>query len=512
MKKGVCKDDILAAFISIVSLEIIGIFLFFIALEYEEQSWLFPFSGLFSVFTGFFFLYKIATHPYTRFNFLLLISAIYLITIPGGAVNTYLNIEVLDINWVGWLRAYRITNADVIWTFIAFGLFSLFSTIIGFWLQISTTIIDQVYSQTRDYLKNNKKVLFYLNIIVGSIQLFLIGTGVISLQGQDINTTEVNPLLSFILPIICIVVVSSAFYLNEKNAMVSTKEKYIFSFLFFLQIFWFFLCGRRQIIYLVLLAVFGFFYSQKITLKFVLSKAIPIFIVLIITVQAINFYQMLRVAGVVQMLTGKKKASFGEIYEVVRNIDGDRFREANQQNLAFRTFTSIVLVAQFNNLYTHNRADYLYGEDIINNFLKTLPSNYIVDKTTIYTQELLYNKRTQGLIGTLDLGDTIVLESFADFGLVGAGLVYPIIFASIMLLFYLYAGVTRFAFESLCIQVVFANTALNLLESAANVFFLSVRLILIVIIISLFFRTLYSNIKKNKKKYAKNTVTPVQNT
>ena len=121
----------------------------------------------------------------------------------------------------------------------------------------------------------------------------LIASGKVTLQGEsligrDKSNIEVNPFVSIINPIACLAVFLSAYLFTK------TKDKKLL-LLLLIQFVWFFLWGRRQIVFFTFLTFIGFFYERKIILSKLTVRNLRMMVVsavlFFMVINAAKFYQ-----------------------------------------------------------------------------------------------------------------------------------------------------------------------------------------------------------------------------
>lgn len=363
-------------------------------------------------------------------------------------------------------------------------IFSFFTIGIAF-LFARSALWSRILQVMNKALDREHKLLLLVVYSIAIIEFMLMVTGKVTLQGEsligrDKSNIEVNPFVSVINPIACLAVFLSA-YLYTK-----TKDKKLI-ILLVMQFLWFFLWGRRQIVFFTILAFIGFFYEHKIILskltvrnvRMVVFSAVLFFIVIV----AARFYQQLRTIGGVAVLQNVTISSLRKVINLYQSSDNIDLKKASEYNVEIRAISTVAAVAYYDKLLASGGIQLANGQEMYNNLLKTTPSNFFVDKSSILVMEGLASKLSGGKIrASRDLGGTLILESMIDFGRMGVYL-YPFIITIIILAFFWVLVRVNNPFVMLWFVIVLVYSMLSMVESSIGDLFLAMRVTLFVMLI-----------------------------
>jgi hypothetical protein len=116
------------------------------------------------------------------------------------------------------------------------------------------------------------------------------------------------------------------------------------------------------------------------------------------------------------------------VYELSSSLEASDFARLNAINLAFRTSTTLFAIATADNLFISGQMGHAYGRDFLGSLIKATPSDFFVNKKDVLVQESLYNSLSNDKYsGGTDYGDTVVLASYVDFGILGVVFLYPLL-------------------------------------------------------------------------------------
>ncbi len=363
-------------------------------------------------------------------------------------------------------------------------IFSFITLAIAFTFSM-TTFWSKALVLVRRALVDERKLLAVVVFGITLTELILIVSGKVTLQGEsligkDKQNLEVNPIVALINPIACL----AAFIAGYQYA--STKNKQIL-LLLFIQFIWFFLWGRRQIVFFSFLVFIGFYFDKKIILETLRIKGIQrvmfVGFIFFLVLVAANFYQQLRTIGGVAVLQNVSLQSLQKVFQLYQSSDSDELKNASAFNLEIRALSTVAAVAHYEKL-TSSRSILLgNGEEIYNNFLKSTPSNFFVDKSSILVMEGLASKLTNGKVRPhKDLGGTIILESMIDFGSFGVVL-YPVFMTIIIIGFWWCLLRIGSSIVILWFVIALLYSILSMLEGSIGEMFLAMRATIVVVVV-----------------------------
>ncbi len=263
------------------------------------------------------------------------------------------------------------------------------------------------------------------------------------------------------------------------------KGKYLVLLLYFsviiLQLLWFYTAGRRPMAILILVSLFSFMsvrYAGPMNMK----KLFKILVILFLSAQAVwffwNSYFALRVAY--DQTGGTESVSvfnIGQATSVARTADGDEQFRSNTVSRPFATVSSLTTIRE-------ESSGYLWGWNAFSQVLLTIPSGIFPNKFGVIgpvLENLYYQKLGVPLV---DYTNTIFLEGYVDFGLVGFLLYIAIVHVMCTSVFKIKrinrnVDVYNFVYFTLMFQIINIETTLNTIF----VSFLSIFLFVVIFVI-----------------------------
>lgn len=348
----------------------------------------------------------------------------------------------------------------------------------------------RILSLVNKELLKKGMLLSFFTYGITILEFLLIATGKVTLQGEsmlgkDVENIEVNPLVAIVNPIACLAVFLSAYLYSR------TKDKKLI-FLLIIQFVWFFLWGRRQIVFFTFLAFVGFYYNTEISIgrltKGGFRKILLAAILFMIVTTAAQFYQQLRTIGGVAVLQNVTITSLQKVLKMYWASDNSELRHASEFNIEIRALSTVAAVAHYDKLLETGGVKLGDGLEIYNNLLKATPSNYFVNKASVPVMEALASELTGGKIrSNRDLGGSLILESMIDYGRFGV-LVYPVFIAIMIIIFYWVLLKIGNPFAMFWFVIALVYSILSMLEGSLGDMFLAMRSTLLVIGILTFLR------------------------
>ena len=470
--------------------------LFFKLCFLETDINLFYFSLFILVYSLFFYFSILLKDNDSRFNPFLILSFIYSISFSGSVVNCLIEVLTTGYKWSNILSRFEIHNYNVFNAIIYSLLFSfflfLYSQIINNKMRKENFSNNLIY-----YFNKHKSKILTFSILIVFCHIVLIWSGKVSLQGEvilgkNLSNIEVNPLVAIILPISFFPVFASAFYLRE-------KRNKLLVIILLIEFIWYFLWGRRSLLYFFYNCFIGYYFSNIITFKFLLKKLFPISLSVLALILFMNIFNYIRLLGGVEKLQELNWENITYLYEKYNTKDFDIIKKLNQENRIWRPLTPLGAVAYYENLSNRIYVEKGMGLEIYNSFLKSTPSNFFVkDKNRVYTMEYLLFELSNGKTHREnDLGDTLIFESFLDFGLLGI-LIYPAIIFLLFLLFLFLIHRVKLKLMFFFYILAMVNSFLTLTEGGIGVLFLFFRSIVVIIPIVLILNSLKPYVIKRK--------------
>lgn len=363
----------------------------------------------------------------TRFNFLFVSAIVILLGGSMGILNTFFSTYWSDRDlWLYILNENNTTYEDLADARIYTNSFCLMFFILGYILQ-SSDMITSIHKKCVTVLHESGGSIKIATGILLLIQIYLVYGGHIVYGGTDFDLEgkPSHPLTAFI-PLVptIIILVSYNIRLENNNTFIT---KLILTSILLFEGYWFFLFGRRSIVFYFLLVMVGFFYNEPITFERVKSNAVIILICLVIIYQMTNLFQKIRVFSGYNVV---QKVGVIETLKLMQ-VDESEYKSINKQNITLRSSYGSFILSFFVDLYKTKPVQPLNGQIIINSLLAATPSNYIIDKSTFLVQENLYNYHFG--LSLPDCSESSVLESYLDFSTWGF-IVYPILFFALIYL------------------------------------------------------------------------------
>ncbi len=387
------------------------------------SDYLLVLTGLLSLVGARYGLAYIGTVPESRFNFLLTAPTLILIGSSLGMLFSFTAINYISPDiWSITLDYAHTTTADVA---LAQGYTNLFASIL---FQLGSRLQRSTYPATIQQhivagLQQHRATLITVVLIVITCQLYLIQTGQLVYGGRDISdeTAPTHPVMALIAPLVPAMPFVLTYYIRQHYNQKAFGQLLIVSGLVGVELFWFFLSGRRSTIFFFLLAFAGFFANEPIRLRYLLRHGIQVVLIGFVALKIADTYHKIRVAN---RFEKAQHMSVQDISAGLQSVDDGKYEQLRNLNLAARASYSSLALGQFVNLFSTTRYQPLYGQELTGSLLFASPSNFFVDKRTLLVKEHLY-ERTYSL-GLSDISETIYLESFIDFGWLGF-LVYPLL-------------------------------------------------------------------------------------
>ena len=408
-------------------------------------------------------------NPIIRLNFLIWAGIVPVLYNSLGALLTISTINY--ITWEEYINYDNTTNEDYCNALSIIVIYCSCILFLAIFFNAFLQKFTEVFSQ--DYPKIRNILLFGL---IG-IQIYLIISGIVSYAGMSNGQTNGNvPIIYAIFnPLFPVV----PFLLARK---LRSSFGYIIILLCVFEFFYFLLSGKRMLLNFLLLFFLSYYLKDHFLLfskknLLVLIVSIPIYFILS---NVFMLYNGIRTFNNKSTLTsGFSISGLVEIYKITSDVDKELIEESFSRYTSIRAILSLQPIAIVSYIQ-RTGGEHLYGKDLINSLKEALPGNYYVDKNANLTGEVLYQKEYLGKFNHDDLGNSIPLQGYVDFGIVGV-LIYAI-FTGLLLCLLLwlislvlskpYYPIGYFALFLIC---------LNQSESDVTVLFLFLRSILLLI-------------------------------
>jgi len=175
--------------------------------------------------------------------------------------------------------------------------------------------------------------------------------------------------------------------------------------------------------------------------------------------------------------------SLQKVFQLYQSSDSDELKNASAFNLEIRALSTVAAVAHYEKLTSSGDIQLGKGLEIYNNFLKSTPSNYFVDKSSVLVMEVLASKLTEGKVRPhKDLGGTLILESMIDFGKFGV-ILYPVFMMIIIVFFWWCLVKIGSPIVVLWFVIALLYSILTMMEGSIGELFLAMRVTIVVVVI-----------------------------
>ncbi|QIP16237.1 hypothetical protein G8759_28140 [Spirosoma aureum] len=451
-------------------------------------------TGLLSLTGGLYGFATLLKSPESRFNFFVVGAVVIVLGSSLGMLLSFASISLVSSDiWEITIEYAHATTADIALAQTYANAFAIAFLLIGSrsQLQKTITLINQDF---RYCLQEHKKIIYAFVVTILICQIYLLNTGVIVYGGKSLadEGQPTHPLLAIILPVVPVLPIVLAYYLRE-NFFAGQKLVVILCLIFLLnELAWFFLFGRRSVIYFFLLSFAGIFFDKSLGKRFLFRNMIPILICCYTAVKIADLYHKMRV---VYSFEQAQRMSMVDVILGLESADSEKYNQIRNMNVAARAAYSSLALAQFVNLFRTTNGAPLMGQELINSILFATPSNFLVDKKMILAKEALYSKAYS--LDITDISETLYLESFIDFSWSGF-FIYPLFIFLLLSLVYALLISVRNSLFSLLVACVSLSLSLMMIEVDMIIFLSTIRALfscfLLVIIIK---KTVYNRYSKD---------------
>ena len=338
-------------------------------------------------------------------------------------------------------------------------------------------------------LKISKKKNFFLIsvcLIIESIYLFS-GTLGSQISGSfilDDKNDSATWFTHFYYFIVTFHLLLNLLLLKNKSNNFSSKTFILFSFIANFIFYGFFM--RRMAVQFIFIAIIIYFMLSKSKIKKIKFFIINVILISILF-QFTNFLQLIRTSemySVQQNQNLKEIILEGKIFEYFTNQDmRKKAQEISMKNFSKRLFTNHELATIF--YYEKNtEKNFLNGQLIINNIVRTIPQIIFPGKINYLTSDILISSITDSPLYTNDTVDSLHSYSYIDFNLLGL-IIYPLMITLMLYFFYRMIN-SKFinSFSALFIIMLFLPMySLRVAEINLNDWFVLIRNIIIFILV-----------------------------
>ena len=242
------------------------------------------------------------------------------------------------------------------------------------------------------------------------------------------------------------------------------------------QVFWFFLSGRRELLFSLVMTLVGMRLGLKgninLNLKSLMLYLPLMIVVLFFCFKAVGFYQYYRYMGHNSSI-GLLDSLYSSLVSYI-SLDNnstlvEKLSQYNNKNYSNRSFIIYFLCIV---LQLVEKSGPLFGKDIISQFFLSLPGNFFIDKSSLLTAEYLYVDNYQ--IHYTDYPNSFLTSAILDFSFFGL-ILYPIIFILFFYAVLFLANLYKNAFINILFVSTLIPVSLSGGESATSDIFVTAR-------------------------------------
>lgn len=460
-------------------------------LVYYNSIYLFLYASMLLLGASVFLLLDILNNNLYRFNFFI-ITAFSIGFFSATGVTT----AVWMMNSIGVLNEFlqnmQFSIKSLTHALVLIHLFCYSLELVGrFWAKNKLSTIERI--DITAFLDRNRKtginsVLFV--IVLG--QLYLSMAGYVAFGGKFSDATSFNEgfIFTYIFTFFPFVPIVCGYYLKVFSVRRNYQLAFLYLVIILFEIYWLFHFGRRFLIFCLILILLGFFFNQKITLRFVLKRILPLSLILYMFIGISNYFQKIRFAfGDYDLI---REASISQIIETVNDFTAQSdVSYLLKENIAYRSGSSPFFLAKLIELEHKQDTPYFYGEHLYDNLMVIMPSNFIVDKSKLLLKEDLYNATYK--TDFLDESESLFTEAYSDFGIWGVVLIYPLCFFCLFYLFFHFLRKLQLHYSYLLLITAQLFNAFFSIESNFSGLIIVFRNVLLVVIIEIIIKAFAEN-------------------
>lgn len=325
-----------------------------------------------------------------------------------GSFHSYIDIWNIESYMVALAQAYVV-------------LFCAALIFFGQRIQTGKYSINRLFLIISNIRMSQIRPMITFSVVVASLQSYYLIIGDVGFGGFQTTDFASNPLIGFVNVLGTSVLVVIGICLGLFRRLTLPYHATIVG-LILVELVWFFLFGRRSIVFAFLLVFIFFFVSRK-DKNINLRQLVLALVLLIVMVRPLTqaFFAIRFInnqSGIDYRATIDQASTY---LEKIDEVDFGQFSEKESQNLVTRGFLLYSLSIMIREIH-ENGENNLYGESIIYSFLMSTPSNYLVDKTNFIAAEDLYRQRYPNFFDSpleIDMAASMYNDAFIDFGALG---------------------------------------------------------------------------------------------
>ena len=441
-------------------------------------------TSVLSLIGGLYGLGNLLRMPEIRVNFFLISAVVIVLASAFGVLFGFVSISLVSHDiWEITIDYAHTTTVDLALAQAYANAFAIVFWILGRRLHYSG-VIDSVYQNVATCLHDYKRTLLTLVVAILICQLYLFNINVVVYGGKDLATEgePTHPLLALITPLVSILPFVLAYYTRGYFQAGRWVAGMFFILLLLGELNWFFLFGRRSILYFFILLFAGFGHANVLTGSSIVKNIVPICISLFVILTIADTYHKMRSVYGFQNL--QRMNLVDSLTNLKTNTDDEKYDSIRKMNLSVRSAYSSLALGQFVNLFRTTPHQPLAGQILMNSILLATPSDFLIDKKSVLAKEALYESSYS--LRLTDISETLYLEAFIDFGWFGGFLYAGFIF----LLFYIIYSLASHGNNplfSLIVSCISVSLALTMIEVDMITFLANIRTLFVYYLVTQLF-------------------------
>lgn len=422
---------------------------------------LFVGTAVVSLLGGLFGCGHLMQQPESRFNFFQLGAVAMVLASSLGSLFSYATLSIQQADLWELVVLYAHTSAaDLALAQAYTNAFAIGFVLVGNRLQ-RTGLTTRLTQNVTTALTVHRRTVHLLIALLLVCQWYLLTIGAVVYGGRDLadETAPTHPLLAFVGPLAAVLPVALAYYLRQQYVGGRYGKAVLYSLLLVMDLGWFFLFGRRSVLFFFLLTALGLVLEQPLTYRLIIKNSIWIMLMAFLAFSVADAYHKVRVT---YRFEGAQRMSLVEALSGLADVEEERYSAIRNRNVAMRSGYSSLALGQFINLFRTTAQAPLFGRQLRGSLLVATPSDYFVDKRAVLVKEHLYESAFN--VPVTDVSETLCLESFIDFG--WFGFIIYIGFVGLLIgPLYTIASSARYPVFSLIMACMAVSLALTMVET-----------------------------------------------
>lgn len=428
-------------------------------------------TSLLSLIGGLYGLGNLLKMPEMRVNFFLISAVIIVLASGFGILFGFVSMALVSHDiWEITIEYAHTTTVDLALAQAYTNTFAIVFWLLGRRLHYSG-VISSVYQAVATCLHEHKRTLLMLVAAILICQLYLFSANVVVYGGKDLATEgePTHPLLALIIPLVPVLPFVLAYYTRGYFQAGRWIAGTLFILLLLGELNWFFLFGRRSILYFFILLFAGLVHATVLTGRSIIKNLVPIGISLFVILTIADTYHKMRSVYGFQNL--QRMNLVDGLTNLKTNTDDEKYASVRKMNLSIRSAYSSLALGQFVTLFRTTPHEPLAGQILMNSILLATPSDFLIDKKSVLAKEALYEHSYS--LRLTDISETLYLEAFIDFGWLGgflyAGFIFTLFYSIYSLASYGYNPLFSLIVSSLSISLALTMIEVDMITFLANI-------------------------------------------